>query len=107
MYATFAVSETLNHGKKPAGTEEDDSEDEDELDEEHEREEAEEHGWVETIETLVDPLVEPIRPLKLLLPRKENGVWHWRLFIVTLSMLSTSCGVSHARLISGQTCSAR
>lgn len=90
-YATAAVSETLDKGKfDRSSTDNDDSEDEEESQEEDEGE----HGWAETIEHMVDPLVEPIKPLRLLMPRKEGGVWHWRLSVVTLSMLSTSCGVS-------------
>jgi TATA-binding protein-associated factor Taf7 len=93
----MAVSETLRRPGGPGGRGGDDDEDESDTEEEHGEDDDdsdEEQGWAETIEHIVDPLVEPIKPLKLLLPRKENGVWHWRLFIVTLSMLANSCGVS-------------
>lgn len=87
-YAASIVPETLRKDN------DDDSDDEEDGDTDDEDED--EQGLVEAV---IDDIVEPIKPLRLLLPRKEDGVTHWRLFVVTLSMLATSSGVSSASLI--------
>jgi hypothetical protein len=46
------------------------------------------------VEPVVDAVVEPIKPLALLLPhRGKHGSLEWRLFILTLSLLATTSGV--------------
>jgi hypothetical protein len=47
------------------------------------------------VEPVVDAVVEPIKPLALLLPhRGKSGSLEWRLFILTMSLLATTSGVS-------------
>jgi hypothetical protein len=91
-YAAMAVPETLRRdGGSGGGGESDESSD---AGSEDDDEDEEDQGLVEA---LVDDVLEPIKPLALLLPRREDGVLHWRLFIVTLSLLATSCGVSRPK----------
>ena len=53
------------------------------------------------LEEVQEAVVAPIKPMGLVLPHKDAaGRWHWRLFFVTLSMLSTTAGVSFADNIS-------
>lgn len=47
------------------------------------------------VEPVVDAVTEPIKPLALLLPhRGKHGSLEWRLFILTMSLLATTSGVS-------------
>jgi hypothetical protein len=47
------------------------------------------------VESVVEAVVEPVKPLALLLPhRGKHGSLEWRLFILTMSLLATTSGVS-------------
>jgi hypothetical protein len=47
------------------------------------------------VEPVVEAVVEPVKPLALLLPhRGKHGSLEWRLFILTMSLLATTSGVS-------------
>lgn len=50
------------------------------------------HSQEGIIEAIVLPVIKPIKPLRLLLPRKEADGWHWRLSILTVSLLFTTSG---------------
>lgn len=71
-YAIIAVPETLSS--------------------EHQAEVDSVHSQEGIIEAIVLPVIKPIKPLRLLLPRKEKDGWHWRLSILTLSLLFTTSG---------------
>ena len=50
------------------------------------------------VESVVEAVVEPVKPLALLLPhRGKHGSLEWRLFILTMSLLATTSGVSSER----------
>jgi hypothetical protein len=54
----------------------------------------EEHTYGEEV---IESVVAPVRPLALLLPHKDDkGRWRWRLSLLTISLLTTTCGVSIA-----------
>jgi hypothetical protein len=72
IYAIIAVPETLSP--------------------EHQAEVDSIHSQEGILEALVLPVIKPIKPLRLLLPRKEKDGWHWRLSILTLSLLFTTSG---------------
>lgn len=86
VYSAFAVPETLSNDSQ---NDEDDGEED--ISDDNDENSDDNEGLVEAI---VDDIIEPIKPLRLLLPRREDGVLHWRLFIVTLSLLATTSGVS-------------
>ena len=46
--------------------------------------------------TVAENLVAPVKPLALLLPHRDHstGILHWRLFFLTVSLLTTTSGVS-------------
>jgi hypothetical protein len=47
------------------------------------------------VESVVEAIVEPVKPLALLLPhRGKHASLEWRLFILTMSLLATTSGVS-------------
>lgn len=55
----------------------------------------------QVVETVVEAVVEPVKPLALLLPhRGKHGSLEWRLFILTMSLLATTSGVSHYVIVS-------
>lgn len=89
LYAILVVPETL---KKPKVDEEEESEEEES--------DGESESFMEAIvdhvvEPVVEAVVEPVKPLALLLPhRGKHGSLEWRLFILTLSLLATTSGVS-------------
>ena len=81
VYAFFVIPETL-----PAREKEDDGE-----------ASLEEDAEAET--TVAENLVAPVKPLGLLLPHRDSsGTFHWQLFFLTISLLSTTSGVSDHRL---------
>lgn len=58
------------------------------------------------VENVVEPVVEavtvPVKPLALLLPhRGKHGALEWRLFILTMSLLATTSGVSAFSTLKG------
>ena len=89
LYALVVVPETL----RKQNDQESEVSDEETDDEENET-------VVEAlVENVVEPVVEavtvPIKPLALLLPhRGKHGALEWRLFILTMSLLATTSGVS-------------
>jgi H+/gluconate symporter-like permease len=91
LYAIIFVPETLQKSSKQ---DEEESEEEEEDDDESETVmEALTHHVVEPV---VDAVVEPVKPLALLLPhRGKHGSLEWRLFILTMSLLATTSGVGH------------
>lgn len=68
--------------------------DEEESEEENSDDESE--GVIDqVVESVVEAVVEPVKPLALLLPhRGKHGSLEWRLFILTMSLLATTSGVS-------------
>jgi hypothetical protein len=49
----------------------------------------------ELLHTIEEQVVAPIKPLGLLLPKKDKeGNVNWRLGLLTISLLTTTCGVS-------------
>ena len=50
-------------------------------------------GGIET--TVAENLVAPIKPLALLLPHRHQstGIYQWKLFFLTISLLTTTSGV--------------
>jgi hypothetical protein len=55
------------------------------------------------VESVVEAVVEPVKPLALLLPhRGKHGSLEWRLFILTMSLLATTSGVCFYDLHCGQ-----
>lgn len=92
IYALIFVPETLNKTNDHESLASETGSVNDETDEEE--------TVVETIvENVVEPVVEavtePIKPLALLLPhRGQSGSLEWRLFILTMSLLATTSGVT-------------
>jgi hypothetical protein len=101
MYALVAIPETLKRKKELSGGDDSDSDVQEEEDSDVDDDEEPDtivHMVTDAVEGVADAVVEPIRPLALLLPHrdKQTGRFQWRLFIITLSLLSTSLGVSEA-----------
>ena len=86
VYAFFCIPETLKGSRK----------DETDSNEEEDNQESDGGMFPEVVEEVVEAVVEPIKPLALLLPHrdKETGRFEWRLSLVTLSLLSNTIGVS-------------
>ena len=55
---------------------------------------------VEVVEDVMDAVVQPVKPLALLLPHRnrETGKFEWRLTLVTISLLLNTIGVSQPLL---------
>ena len=89
LYAIIFVPETLKRSTK---------QDEEESEEEDSDDESE--GVIDqVVESVVEAVVEPVKPLALLLPhRGKHGSLEWRLFILTMSLLATTSGVSSHHL---------
>lgn len=93
LYAFTFVPETLppSDRKAPsdAGTHTDDEDDNDD-------EEDNEGGIREVLEDTMEAVIAPVQPLGLLMPHRneKTGKVEWRLFLVTISLLATTCGVS-------------
>lgn len=90
MYALVSIPETLKRTSEMTAEESEDEEGEDE------EPETITERVTEAVEDVAEAVVEPIKPLGLILPHrdKDTGRFHWRLFAITLSLLSTSLGVS-------------
>ena len=72
------------------------SKDQDEEESEESGQEGEENeGIIGVVEDVIEIAVEPIKPLGLLLPRRDQdtGKVVWSLSVLTLSLLSTTFGV--------------
>ena len=98
LYAAVSIPETVQDkdDDKSEGSGDEGSNDGGEDDED------EEGGLREAVEQTMETVVAPVKPLGLLAPyrSKETGRIEWRLFLVTVSLLSTTIGVSlTARLL--------
>ena len=84
LYAAVAIPETVRK----------DDED-DKTDSDAESETGDNGGLREVVEDTMEAVVEPVKPLRLLMPRRneETGRIEWRLFLVTVSLLITTIGV--------------
>jgi hypothetical protein len=80
LYAYLFIPETLHVQEKDEEDEEDEEEDEE--------------GPMNIVE-VAENLAAPIKPLSLLLPHRDHstGVFHWKLFFLTISLLTTTSGV--------------
>ena len=87
VYALMAIPETLPP---------DDDKTESEVENDSHSESEEQGGLREVVEDTMEAVVEPVKPLRLLMPKKnkKTGRVEWRLFLVTLSLLLTTIGVS-------------
>ena len=81
LYAFAFIPETLHAQDKEddLGNHESDDEEEQEM-------------------TVTENLVAPVKPLALLLPHRDRstGVFHWKLFILTISLFTTTSGVRYS-----------
>lgn len=86
MYAASFIPETLPSDKPAEGEEESSDESEDDHP----------HTFGETAENVMEAVVAPVKPLGILLPRRdpETKRIEWRLSVVTLSLFTATCGVS-------------
>lgn len=95
IYAMAFIPETLHQDD----LKEDTSTDATSLDDGHDDDEEEHEGGIrEIVEDTMEAVVAPVQPLRLLLPHRNSQTGHieWRLFLVTISLLATTCGVSEA-----------
>jgi hypothetical protein len=90
VYAASFIPETLP-SEKPSEGQEESSDDESEDDHPH--------TFGETAENVMEAVVAPVKPLGILLPRRdpETKRIEWRLSVVTLSLFTATCGVSGPR----------
>jgi hypothetical protein len=84
LYAAAAIPETVHK-----------ADEDDKTDSEAESEAGDNGGLREVVEETMEAVVEPVKPLRLLMPRRneETGRIEWRLFLVTVSLLITTIGV--------------
>jgi len=101
LYSAISIPETVQDkdDDKSEASGDEGSDDEDDHDDEG--------GLREAVEQTMETVVAPVKPLGLLAPyrSKETGRIEWRLFLVTVSLLSTTIGVSlrvHAGQRAGQ-----
>lgn len=101
LYAATFVPETLPSSDRKTesdGDSDDQSEDEDEASDNEN--EGLLDGVREVVEDTMEAVIAPVQPLGLLMPHRneETGKVEWRLFLVTVSLLATTCGVSRLSL---------
>ncbi|KAK1921124.1 major facilitator superfamily domain-containing protein [Papiliotrema laurentii] len=83
LYAAAAIPETVHK-----------ADEDDKTDSDAESEAGDNGGLREVVEETMEAVVEPVKPLRLLMPRRneETGRIEWRLFLVTVSLLITTIG---------------